>query len=76
MGAGRHELRHARRFVRGNRNEATGSTETLPQSADAASDLSGHVVTPGHGRGHLATEDVPLLVERHNTEACRSLDGP
>lgn len=43
----RSELRNASVFIRGNRIEAVGPADELPQTADQVVDLTGHVLIPG-----------------------------
>jgi len=41
------ELRNASIFIRGQRMEAMGAADVLPQTADEVIDARGHLVTPG-----------------------------
>jgi 8-oxoguanine deaminase len=47
MDGARRELRDAGLFIRGNRIEQVGPSDTLPATADRVIDLAGHVVLPG-----------------------------
>lgn len=59
------EWRDGSIFIRGNRIEAVGPQDTLPQTADHVIDASGHVVTPGlinthHHMTQSLTKAVPV----------------
>lgn len=43
----REEIANGAVFIRGNRIEAIGPTDTLPEAADEVIDLTGHVLMPG-----------------------------
>ncbi|GAB3628671.1 8-oxoguanine deaminase [Pandoraea terrae] len=47
MDAGRREIKRGGLFIEGNRIQAVGPTDTLPETADEILDMRGHVVIPG-----------------------------
>lgn len=47
MDDARREIRNGSIYIKGDKIEAVGSADELPQSADEIIDLRGHIVVPG-----------------------------